>query len=428
MTRAWIVAIGSELTSGQSLDTNSAWLSRELAGLGIRSERHVTVADDLAAIVELLRAAGEHADVLLVSGGLGPTADDLTRDALAQAAGLPLELDTASLEQIEAFFAARGRKMADANRVQAMRPRGARAIVNTCGTAPGIAMRLGKAEAFAMPGVPFEMRRMFERDVAPALRGHAADCAIVHATLRTIGLAESDLGARIADLMQRGRNPEVGTAANLGVIAIRIAATAGSRRQAQALIEADETELRARLGRCVFGQDDDTLAAVVGRLLSAAGQTVSTAESCTGGLIAEQLTDVSGSSVYYVGGAVAYSNELKTRLLGVDPDLIARHGAVSEPVAQAMARGAVERFGSDHAIAVTGIAGPTGGTAERPVGLVYVAIADRSGAIVRRLLLGRDTPRDVIRQRAAAAALNMLRERLLDAGGTRAGTEACPTA
>lgn len=417
MRSAWIISIGAELTLGQTVDTNSAWLARRLAGLGVRATRHVTVSDERGDICRVLREAASAADVVLVTGGLGPTDDDLTREALADAMGEPLELDAASLERIRAFFAARGREMPERNASQAMRPRGSRALENPVGTAPGIRAMLGGRPVYVMPGVPYEMEVMFDGHVAGEIGAAARGRVIASETLLTYGLGESVVGERIADLMRRGRNPEVGTTAQHGVIGIRINAEAESVAEAERLIAADEAELRRRLGPIVFGRGEDTLASVTGRLLVERGATVTTAESCTGGLIGKMLTDVAGSSAYFVGGAVTYSNAAKTSVLGVAEELIAGHGAVSDAVARAMARGARRVFAADYALAVTGVAGPGGGTAEKPVGLVYAALADGRGERCVRLLVGAEFPRWVIRHRAACAAINLLRERLGEEGG-----------
>ncbi|MCG3126519.1 MAG: Nicotinamide-nucleotide amidohydrolase PncC [Phycisphaerae bacterium] len=414
MRRAWIISIGTELTLGQTVDTNSAWLSRELAALGIRPLRHLTLPDELPDIAEALAGACRHCELALVTGGLGPTADDLTREALAAVAGVPLELNAASLREIEAFFAARGRTMSEANRSQALCPRGAAMISNSCGTAPGIHARIGDCELFVMPGVPSEMTSMFAAYVAPRIRALGAGSVLRSRVVQTFGMGESDLGARIRDLMQRGRNPEIGTTAALGVIGVRINAMAADPAAADALLDQAEAELRARLGPLVYGIDDQTLAGAVGQLLRDTGRTLSTAESCTGGLIGKLLTDQPGSSAYFVGGTVAYTNSAKTALLGVDARLIAQHGAVSEPVVRQMAAGAQRAHASDYAVAVSGIAGPDGGTPEKPVGTVCIAAAGLERTDARTLRLGADASRDAIRQRAATAALNALRLMLLN--------------
>ena len=420
MRHAWVISSGTELTLGQSVDTNSAWLAAKLAELGIRTLRHVTVPDDATAIRDVVRQAAAEADLILLTGGLGPTEDDLTRPALAEAAGVSLELHPPSLEHLRAFFAARGRDMPPRNVVQAMVPRSAHAIPNACGTAPGLRIELRGTPCYALPGVPFEMKAMFERDVAPELRAATAGAVLLSRRLNTFGLGESDIGERIADLMQRGRNPEVGTTAELGMIGIRINVSAGSREEAEQRLAEAETELRRRLGELIYGRDDDTLASVAGALLVSAGRTLSTAESCTGGLLGALITDVAGSSQYYLGGAVTYANEVKTKLLGVGAGDLAQHGAVSEVVARRMAEGAARALGSDYALAVTGIAGPTGGTPEKPVGLVFIGLRTPAMTAARECRFGSDAPRHMIRMRAARTALNLLRLELLrDASSPR---------
>ena len=411
MQRAWIISIGTELSLGQCVDTNAAWLASQLAALGITAERHITVADDLPEMKAVLRYASEQADLILITGGLGPTADDLTRQALAEVAGVDLVLDETSLAQTRAFFDRRNIPCPERNQVQALIPSSGRAIDNTCGTAPGVFVELGRVPCYAMPGVPFEMKKMFARDIQPALQ-KCAGRVLQSRRLNCYGMGESDIGERLRDLMEPGRNPQVGTTAALGVISVRINATAKTVEQAELLLDETETIARARLGSIVFGVGDGTLAAALGSKLVQRGQTVCTAESCTGGLIGKLLTDTAGSSEYYVGGAITYANEMKQTLLGVSKDDLATHGAVSEPVARAMADGARERFQADYALATTGIAGPAGGTPDKPVGLVYIALATPDEIIVNKRNFGGDYPREVIRQRAAQDTLNLLRQHL----------------
>ncbi len=402
--RAIIISIGDELTGGAVVDTNSAHLSRRLAEHGIAAIRHVTVADDAEAIAAAIAAAAGAAEIVIVTGGLGPTKDDLTRQGLATAMNAELREDPRCLERISAFFASRRRQMKPSNRTQALVPVGAEPIDNDCGTAPGLFARLGSARVFALPGPPHEMAEMFEKKVAPRL---PAAGAIVRRAVHTFGAGESDVGEMIADLMDRGGSPQVGTTASAGAISVRIAAAGRTVDDAEATAERTAAEVRRRLGELVFGQDDETLAAVVGKALHAAGATLAVAESCTGGMIGETITSVPGASEYFLGGVVSYANEAKAELLGIGADVIAANGAVSEAVAAAMAEGAAGRFGADWGVGVTGIAGPTGGTAEKPVGLVYVAIAGPSGTKVHRHVFPGD--RDVIRRRAALAAINHLR-------------------
>jgi len=400
--KAELIAIGTELVSGQTVDTNSAWLSVELARLGHRVTKHHTVDDDLPAIRACVAEATASADVVIITGGLGPTADDLTREALADG---KLELNAACLEQIRAFFRRLGREMSDSNQVQALMPSGAEPLANPLGTAPGIFLKRGASLVFALPGVPREMKAMFPEQVAPRLPA-GGGVMLTHA-LHAFGAGESDIGARIADLMGRDANPLVGTTAAGGRISIRLITRAETERQADALAHGTMDEIRGRLGELVFGEGEDTLASVVGKLLKARGQTLATAESCTGGLIGQEITAVPGASSYYVGGVVAYANEAKTAALGVPEPLIAEHGAVSEPVAAAMAAGCRLRLGADWAVSVTGIAGPTGGTEEKPVGLVHIGVAGPGGAAAHRHVL--PGSRELVRLRACRTALNLLR-------------------
>ncbi len=410
---AIIISIGTELTTGRSTDTNAAWLAAKLAAIGITCDRHVTVKDDRAAATATLTEASATADLVLVTGGLGPTPDDLTRHALADALGTELALHQPSLDAIADFFRQRKRTMTESNRVQAMFPTSATAIENTCGTAPGIHATLNKADVYILPGVPREMKTMFERDVLPGITGAAGDTVLVQHTLKTFSAPESRLGEQLADLMTPGRNPAIGTSAQDWVIAIHIDAQADSRDEALRLIDADAADIRRRLGDAVFGEGDDTLAHAVAHLLISQHKTVATAESCTGGLIAKRLTDVSGSSTYFIQGHVTYANEAKHRLLNVPMELIEVHGAVSRHVAETMAANCRELAGADYALATTGIAGPTGGTPEKPVGLVFIALATPTEMIVKELHIGESTPRNAIRDRASKSALNQLRLQLI---------------
>jgi len=310
---AHILSIGNELTLGQTVDTNAAWLAQQFAAVGILCSRHIGVADDRAVIAREISAAAKETDLLLISGGLGPTPDDLTREALADAMGVELLLRPECLVQIEAYFKSRGRSMHEHNRRQAMCPQGADPIENTRGTAPGIHARIGRADVFVMPGVPAEMKTMFERSVLPRLPRSGE--IIVQRTVKTFGMSESEIGERIADLMARDRNPTVGTSAAELVIAIRINAQGRGGEDAARLADVDAQTIRERLGVAVFGEEDDNLQHAVGRILIERKHTISTAESCTGGLIAQRLTDVSGSSAYLIQGFVTYSNASKQRLL-----------------------------------------------------------------------------------------------------------------
>ena len=408
--KAIIIAVGDELLSGKTVDTNSAYLSDQLTRLGIETVGHLTVGDNEQAIAAALIDAVGRAPIVLVTGGLGPTKDDLTRQGLAGAMGSDLRLDETCLTEIEAFFSGRGRKMAPVNRIQAMIPNGAEALANGFGTAPGIAARLGEATVCVMPGVPVEMREMFAASIAPRLP--RAPIAILQRLVHAYGTGESDIGAQIADLMaDREGAVTVGTTVSGGLITVRITARGADQDAAAALADAAAGEVRRRLGTLVVGQDGVTMAPAVGKMLGARGQTLATAESCTGGMIGQMITDVPGASAYYLGGVIAYANEIKTALLAVPAEMLAAHGAVSEAVAEAMARGCRERFASDWAVSVTGIAGPEGGTEDKPVGLVYIGVAGPDGCTVHRHVFPHG--RDQMRHRTAMAALNHLRLALL---------------
>ena len=411
--KAHVLSVGTELITGQVVDTNAAWLSAGLAARGVDVVARSTCGDDLAMMVSEIERMARIADLALITGGLGPTEDDLTREALARALGVALVMDEDALENLRRFFQERGREMPPSNQVQAQVPAGARALENACGTAPGIQARLGGCVMYALPGVPREMRQMFERCVLPHLPADGGGRAVAAASFHTAGTTESELGERIRDMMARGRNPTVGTTAREGIISIHIRAAGPQPDAARTLLERDASELERRLGSLVFGRDETTLASAVAGLLVARDATVTTAESCTGGLVATWLTDVPGSSAYFQQGVVTYADEAKTRLLGVPASLIRAHGAVSPEVAEAMARGARERAGADYGLSLTGIAGPTGGTQEKPVGLVHLGLATAYGVDLHTLRFGPHQPRLEIRTRSAVAALNQLRLKLM---------------
>lgn len=412
---AFIIGIGDELTLGQTVDTNSPWLSEQLTALGIPVLGHLVVPDDRAATAAALRQAAGAAELVLVTGGLGPTQDDLTRDALADAAGLPLEERPDALAAVAAWFKRHQRPMSDSNRVQALCPRGADWLDNDCGTAPGLRVRIGRASVYAFPGVPREMKAMFLRHLAPTLAAQSGR-VILTRTIRTFGEGESQIGERLGALMRRGGNPVVGTTVSLGVVSIRVRSEAPIQAAADAALRATLAEIRIRVGNLIYGENDDTLAQVAGNLLKERHLTLVTAESCTGGGVAAQLTDIPGASAWFRGGWVTYTNALKTSALGVPGALIAEHGAVSEPVALAMAGGALEHSGADCVLALTGIAGPDGGTPDKPAGTVWIAVGAPGRGLplltARRFLFPGD--RAAVRDRAGKTALNLLRHALID--------------
>jgi nicotinamide-nucleotide amidase len=396
---------------GQTVDTNSAWLSHQLASVGCDILAHQTVSDDQAAIQRAIGELAPRCDYLIVTGGLGPTEDDLTRPALAGVLGVDCVLNELWLARLEEFFRQRKRPMAANNRAQALIPRGADMIDNTCGTAPGLHARLGPCDIYVMPGVPREMTTMFTRDILPHIAAKSNGAVILSRTLHTFGMGESTIGAMLGDLMTRGRNPSVGTTVSGDVVSIRINARFPTLSQAQEQLADTERACREVLGELVYAWDGQTLQRVVFGLLKTQGKTVTAAESCTGGLLCAMLTETPGSSASFNQGWVTYANSAKQSLLGVPEELLTTLGAVSEPVVLAMAQAARQRGGADYALAISGIAGPEGGTIDKPVGTVCIALADASGAAARTFSFPGD--RDAIRDRACKTALALLRLKLL---------------
>lgn len=408
MASADIITIGTEMLLGQLVDTNTAVIAQALAAVGMDVHRETSVGDNEMRIAEAIGEALARSDAVICAGGLGPTVDDMTRAAVARATGRPLELRQDIVDELRAFFAGVGRTMSPNNELQGYVPRGAIVMDNPRGTAPGFIVDAGERVVLALPGVPRELRPMLENHAIPWLvQRFDLRSIIVTRVLKTLGVAESVIDARIADLFRESVNPSIAVLAHPGHVDVKITAKAESKRQALELIASLEETLRERMGEWVFGVDDDTIEGAVGQALGERGWTIATAESCTGGMVGALITSVPGSSVYYRGGIVAYANELKTAELGVPADLIERHGAVSEEVAEAMARGAKVRFGATVALSDTGIAGPDGGTPEKPVGLVYVGLAGPGPKVeVTRMILPGD--REFIRRRAALAALRLV--------------------
>ena len=414
--KAIILSVGDELVLGQTVDTNSAWISQQLAAVGCDVAAHATVPDDQPSIERAIREAVLACDFLIISGGIGPTEDDLTRQALAAVMGVPLELDESWLTELEKFFTARGRPMPQSNRMQAMIPKGAEMLFNYAGTAAGIHATFPDptCDVFVTPGVPKEMKAMFIRDVLPHVAGRSGGAVILSRTLHTYGMGESAIAERLGEQMMRDRNPSVGTTVSEGQVSLRVNARYPSRAEARQRLEATCAACAEALGDLIYGQDADDLPHVVGNLLlsrAAGDNTVATAESCTGGLLAKMLTDVPGSSTYFHRGWVTYDPAAKEEVLGVGFSIVREHGLVSEPVAVAMANGARTLAGAAYGIGITGIAGPGGGTEQTPVGTVCVAVTSRDAFIARTFNFPGD--REMIRDRAAKMALTLLRFHLL---------------
>jgi len=424
--KAEVLTIGDELLRGEIVDTNKSHLSQRLLELDIETRFHVTVADDPSDMREVFLRAAVRSDVILVSGGLGPTRDDLTIEVLAETFGRKLVLDEASLATIRAFFARFGREMAEINAKQAYFPEGAEVLPNPVGTAPGTMLEVPKPRGadiagggalptslfFCMPGVPRELYKMMEEQVMPRIAPRRQQQSVSRAALlRTFGIGESNL-----DELLRGVDLEPGVELGFRTAFpdnyVRPVARGADAAAADALLERSCRALRERLGPLCYGEGDaETLEAVTGALLRERKVRIAVAESCTGGLIGQRFTAIAGSSDYFLGGVIAYSNEAKQALLGVPAELLAEHGAVSEPVALAMAEGVRDRFGADLTVATTGISGPGGGTADKPVGLVFVALAHAGGSQAHRLLFPLDRERH--RQITAQLAIDWMRRHLL---------------
>lgn len=408
---AEIVTIGTEMLLGDLVDTNTAWISQRLAALGVSMYRHTTVGDNTDRIIGALRDASSRADLVVTTGGLGPTSDDLTNACLGTLTGRPMVEYPEARRHIDEKFAKFGREPTPSNYKQALFPEGTELIPNPLGTAPGALVEWEGTLFATLPGVPAEMKRMFEETLEPLIR-ERSDGSIVSKTLHFAGIGESALAERVQDFLDAS-DPTVAPLAGQGRVRLRITTRAATEEEALGKIRPVEEEILDRLGEYFFGEDEETLESSVGRLLAERGATVALAESCTGGLISKRLTDVAGSSAYFVEGFVTYSNASKTRLLGVPEETIAGHGAVSEPVARAMAEGARRTSGADYGLSVTGVAGPGGGTDEKPVGLVYVGVADAEGATAEKLdLTAWARSRSSIRERSANRALDLLRLRI----------------
>jgi nicotinamide-nucleotide amidase len=402
-----VLCIGTELTRGELVDTNGPWLAAALTDMGFEVIEKDVVDDDRARIISALKRLAGVARVVICTGGLGPTTDDLTSEAVAEALGVPTERHEPSLEQIRRRLEKFGRAVSPTNAKQADFPRGADILPNPIGTAPGFGVKVGEALAFFMPGVPVEMKRMFDEQVTPRVRGLAPNESH-QVRLRTFGLPESVVGEKLQGVEETFSGVTIGYRAHFPEIEVKVLARGSGKDEARALCERATIEVRARLADVVYGDGDDTFAGVVGRALRTRGYTLAIAESCTGGLVGHMVTREPGASDFLLVDAVTYANSAKTRLLGVDEDVLRGHGAVSAEVAAAMAEGVRRVSGADVALSLTGIAGPSGGSAEKPVGTVYIAIATGKGTTVKHRVFPGDRGR--VQTLASYAGLQLVRE------------------
>ncbi len=407
MIRASLISIGNELLNGSSINSNAATLSEKLVEIGIEVNTCYTITDDIEAIKRAVILSAGESKVIIITGGLGPTDDDLTREALSDLAGVELALDEQAKKDIEEFFSARNKKMPQRNIKQAYVPSCAVAIRNEKGTAPGIKMTYNNSLIFALPGVPSEMLKMYDENVKPDLLTIPDRAVIAVERLKCFGLGESTIAQMLGDTMKRGRNPLVNCTCHAGIITLHIIATADTLEQARELSLREKANITAILGDVIYTDQEKSLSEVVGEKLSKSGKTIALAESCTGGLLGKMITDIPGSSEYLLSGWITYSNQAKIAELGIDPGLIEQYGAVSEQVAREMALGARKKSGAGYTIAITGIAGPGGGTADKDVGLVFIAMTFEDQCTCKQFNF--HGSREMVRKRAANEALNMLR-------------------
>jgi len=410
--KAEIIAVGTELLLGQIVNTNARDLAAGLSDCGVGVYHQTVVGDNPGRLKEAIGDAYKRVDLVILTGGLGPTKDDLTKEIIAEYFGRKLVLHQPSLDRIKEIFERMGREMNETNEKQAYMPEGCIILENNCGTAPGLIVEEGEKIAILLPGPPKEMNPMFENKVKPWLKEKTGSI-IKSRTLKMIDIGESNMAAAVSDLMD-GENPTVAPYAKEGESELRITAMAKTEDEADSLIEPVAKEIYARLGEYIYGEDDTTLVEALVKKLIEKKLTISTAESCTGGLIASEITSVAGSSEIFGSGYVTYANTAKMKMLGVKDKTLADFGAVSEQTAKEMAEGAKAASGADIAVSVTGIAGPGGGSAEKPVGLVYIALADNDGTIVQKLNL--DGSRDKVRGRTVKNVLKMVIQRIDEKG------------
>jgi nicotinamide-nucleotide amidase len=405
-----LVTIGTELLLGFTVDTNGAELARALSAAGVTVIRRTSVSDNAGAIRDAVRDGLERTGAVITTGGLGPTRDDISKHAVAELFGAPLDFDESVWSALVERFARIGRVPVESNRSQAEVPRGATVLRNRWGTAPGLWIEGTSGLVIMLPGVPGEMRKLLEHEVVPRLAGRADGRVIRSRIVRTTGIPESTLAERMGEIEREIAPLSLAYLPGLDGVDLRVSAWELPPDEADARLAAAAALLQERGAEYVYGEGEADLAELVLDAARGRGVRIATAESCTGGLVGARLTEIPGSSDVYVGGVVAYANDLKTGVLGVDPALVAEHGAVSEPVAVAMARGAVERLGAAAAVSVTGVAGPGGGSEAKPVGTIWYGIAFEGRVEAHRSLL--PGSRHDIRARAAQAALHLLLRRL----------------
>jgi nicotinamide-nucleotide amidase len=411
---AEIITIGDELLIGQTIDTNSAWIAKELNLIGISLFQITSVADQKDRILKALEDASQRVSLVLITGGLGPTSDDITKPTLCEYFQTHLVMNNEVLEGIEAFFTSVGRPMLESNRQQAMLPAACTVLINNRGTASGMWFEKDKVVFVSMPGVPYEMKGIMEDHVIPKLQQLFDLPAIYHRTLLTQGIGESFLAEIIRDweLSLKKEDIKLAYLPSPGMVKLRLSAYGPHHEELKSKVDRKAEELKGIAGEFIFGENEESLESIVAELLKKTGRTLSIAESCTGGYLSHLITSIPGSSAYFQGSVVSYSNEIKQEVLGVAKSDLEKYGAVSSEVVEAMAKGVYIRFGSTYSLAISGIAGPDGGSDEKPVGLVWIALAGPDGISSHRFIFGKERSRNI--RRAALMALDLLRKELID--------------
>lgn len=410
---AEIISIGDELLIGQVVNTNASWISAELNKSGVRVVRVTMIADDAAEIKNALSEAEKRANLILITGGLGPTKDDITKKTLAEYFDSGFVFHEPTFRQIEKMFAARNYPLTEINRKQAEIPEKCIPLANTNGTAPGMWFEKDDKIIISMPGVPFEMQGLISDEVLPRLSKHLKDKIFVHKTIMTTGIGESALAEKIESIeASLPGHIKLAYLPQPGMVRLRLSTSGNDKKALQEEVDHYTGLIFEKVPRRIFGYDEISIEEVIGNLLREKGKTVSTAESCTGGYIAHLITGVPGSSDYFIGSVVSYSNEVKIHELGVKPASLYKHGAVSREVVEQMAKGVRNRLSTDYSLATTGIAGPDGGTPDKPVGTVWIAVASASGVQSRKFSFGDHRGRNI--RRTALAALDMLRLEIIE--------------
>jgi len=405
--RAEIITIGDEIINGEILDSNSAYIGDRLSGLGIEVAFKTSVGDDLKRITEAIKLSLERVDLVIATGGLGPTNDDLTKKGIVKTFKRNLVFHEDILKKVEEGFKKRGIEMPKINQNQALLPQGAKALSNQYGSAPGIFIQEGKRLFFALPGVPLEMKTIFENEILPFLKSKSSKKFTLQKVLRTTGIVESAIYEKIEPILKFKSPVKIGFLPGFSGVDLKLRIISESDDLAHKIILEIEQKVREILNEYIYGIDQETLEEVLGKLLQNKKKTISVAESCTGGLIGAKFTNVSGSSNYFINGVITYSNEAKIELLKIPKEIIEKYGAVSEQVAILLAEGVKKISNTDYGLSATGIAGPKGGTEEKPVGLVYIGLAHENDSFAQKFVFGGD--RQAIRERTAQAALNLAR-------------------